>query len=385
MASEDDNRAAPPSGDEPAAPPAESPEGADKPAPAEPVYPAGDAVDPYNYYDDGYGYEPPPAPPETPPEPVRAVAPVAPPPSPPAPPAAAPDDEEDDGMLRMSFMEHLEELRTRLIRAIAGVGIAFLVSLIFTNELWKAVIAPASAALRKLGLPPELVFTSPTEAFTIIWVKLPILTAIFIASPWIGYQVWSFIAPGLYKKERRWAAPFIICTAGLFILGGLFSYFVLFRFALTFLLGIGLAIDTKPMITITEYFNIFINVTLGVGLVFELPILIFFLSLLRIITVSFLLRNTRYAVLLIVVAAAVITPTPDVINLTLFSVPMILLYFVGVMAAWILELQRGQRGFPWIKLMVIAFILAALGAGGVYLAVARYGFKLVQTWPFLVR
>jgi sec-independent protein translocase protein TatC len=354
----------------------------------EPVPPAPDVHDPRDNYSDGYGYEPPvesAAPPPAPPP-----APPAKPPAPPAkastpPPPKDPEDEEDDGMLRMSFLEHLEELRKRILRMLAGIGVAFLLSLTFTNELWNIISDPAVDALKKIGARPKLAFMTPTEAFSVIWMKLPILTAIFIASPWVLYQVWAFIAPGLYKRERRWAVPFVLSTAGLFIIGGLFSYFVLFRFALAFLLGIGMERNAEPVISITEYFNTFVNVTLGVGIVFELPILIFFLSLLRILSVRFLLANTRYAVLLIVIAAAIITPTPDVINLMMFSIPMILLYFVGILAAWVLELHRAERRFPWGKVFLLLAILAALAGGGAYLAIAKYGYKLIWNWPFLVK
>ena len=354
----------------------------DNPGASKPGETTPDTGDAYDSYDDGYGHEPPVPVAEAPP---TAVVPAPPPPPPPATPAAEDEEPDEEGMLRMSFMEHLEELRKRILRMLAGIGIAFLLSLTFTSELWNIISDPAVDALKRIGARPKLAFMTPTEAFSIIWVKLPILTAIFIASPWVLYQVWAFISPGLYKRERRWAVPFVICTAGLFITGGLFSYFVLFRFALAFLLGIGMNQNAEPVISITEYFNTFVNVTLGVGIVFELPILIFFLSLLRILSVRFLLRNTRYAVLLIVVAAAIITPTPDVINLMMFSLPMILLYFVGVFAAWLLELKRAERGFPWVSVLVILGLLLSLAGGGVWLAVARYGYKLVPMWPFLTR
>jgi sec-independent protein translocase protein TatC len=216
-------------------------------------------------------------------------------------------------------------------------------------------------------------------------VKLPLVVGIFLASPWLLYQVWSFVAPGLYRRERRFAGPFILCSAGLFILGGLFAYFVAFRFGLTFLLGIGRDVGVQPMITITEYFNIFVNVILGIAVVFELPVLIFFLTLLRIASPRFLITHARYAVLGIVVLAAVITPTPDVINLMLFSVPMVILYFAGVFASYLLVLSRENRRFPWMKFLIVASIPILLAAAGTYLAVARYGFKLVGYWPFLIR
>src|SRR5271157_934474 len=157
---------------------------------------------------------------------------------PPPPPPPSSDDEEE-GMLRMSFMEHLEELRTRIIRSLWGLGIAFMASVLFANYLWTVVSEPAVTALKHLGVnPPRLVMIEPMEGFSIIWIKMPLLCSIFLASPWILYQVWAFIAPGLYKRERRMATPFILTTAGLFITGGFFAYFVAFRFGLEFLLGL---------------------------------------------------------------------------------------------------------------------------------------------------
>jgi sec-independent protein translocase protein TatC len=225
------------------------------------------------------------------------------------------------------------------------------------------------------------------ESFSIIWIKLPLLTALFLASPWLLYQVWAFVAPGLYKKERRLAGPFILCSAGLFVLGGLFGYFVAFRFGLTFLLGIGRDVGVRPMITISEYFDIFVNVILGISVVFELPVLIFFLTLLRIASPRFLLRHSRYAILAIVMVAAVITPTPDIFNLMIFSIsiPMVMLYFIGIFAGYLLELSREDKRFPWAKLALILLIAVLLGVAGVALAIVRYGYHPVGYWPFLVR
>jgi sec-independent protein translocase protein TatC len=211
------------------------------------------------------------------------------------------------------------------------------------------------------------------------------LASLFLAAPWILYQVWGFIAPGLYKRERRWAGPFVMCTAGLFVLGGAFAYYVAFRFGLAFLLGIGREINVQPMISATEYFNLFVNATLGIGLVFELPVLLFFLTLLRVVSPSFLLRNTRYAILIIVILAAIVTPTPDVFNLMLFSVPMCALFFVGVFASYLLVLHREKRRFPWARVFYGFLVFLAAVAGVLYLAVTKYGYHFVWHWPFLVR
>lgn len=307
--------------------------------------------------------------------------------APPAPlPVVEEEDEEEEGMLRMSFLDHLEELRTRIIRIVLGVVAAFGLCIYFTTPLWNAVRQPAATALTQLGYKPDLAALTPTEAFSIVWIKLPLLAALFVAAPWVLYQVWAFIAPGLYKRERRWAAPFILVCSGLFILGGLFAYFVAFRFGLVFLLGIsGPDVGITPVISITEYFDLFVNVILGVAIVFELPVLIFFLALLRVVTPSFLLRHSRYAILLIVVAAAIITPTPDVVNLTIFAAPMILLYFLGVYGAYLLELSRGGRRV-WPVVVLTALFLILLGsAGTLWVLTSKYGYYFIHKWPYLTR
>ena len=284
--------------------------------------------------------------------------------TPPPPPSDSDGGDEEDGMLRMSFLQHLEELRSRILKALGGVGVAFVISLTFCSELWKIVEAPAMDALRKLGLhDPKLTLITPMEAFNIVWVKLPVLTAIFIASPWILYQVWGFIAPGLYKQERRWAAPFVICSAGLFIMGGLFGYFVAFRYGLTFLLGLAVTNNVTPMVSMTEYFDLFVDVLLGIGLIFEMPVLIFFLTLLHITSPRFLIAHSRYAILAITIIAAVVTPTPDVFNMMLFAVPMCLLFYFGIFASYLLVLHREHRAFPWRTALTwtipIVLVLAA--------------------------
>lgn len=304
------------------------------------------------------------------------------------PPAPPPDDGdvEEEGMLRMSFLDHLTELRSRIIRAMAGLGVAFTLCMVFGNQLWAIASAPAFDALTKIGVKdPHLTIIEPMEGFTIIWFKLPLVASLFVASPWVIYQVWAFIAPGLYKRERRWAIPFVMTTAGLFIAGGCFAYFVAFRFGLAFLLSIGLGGGVIPMVSVTTYFDLFVNVMLGIAIVFELPVVIFFLTLLRIISPRWLMANSRYAVLAIVVTAAVVTPTPDVFNLMLFAVPMCALYFVGVFAGYLLVLKREGGRFPWGKfLWWTAWVLLVIGAC-LFVAMYRYHYHWVRHWPFLVR
>ncbi len=323
----------------------------------------------------------------------------APPPAPPRPPAAGgggkppkpperPDeqDDEEEGMARMSFLEHLEELRKRLLLAVGGIGVAFFLCLFFSDELWGFVVRPATRALTHLGInPPVLAQISPMDSFRIRWMELPILAAVFISSPWILYQVWAFIAPGLYKRERRWAVPFVVSSAGLFILGGVFAYFVAFRYGLEFLMGLAIGKGVTPFISMTEYYDLFVDVMLGVGIIFEIPVLLFLLTLVRVASPSFLVRHSRYAILIIVILAAVITPTGDVFNLALFATPMIILFYLGIFASWILVLHREKRRFPWRTFYKWFGIVLAVLALAAWLVLRYYGYYFVAHWPFFVR
>jgi sec-independent protein translocase protein TatC len=304
------------------------------------------------------------------------------------PPPPPPDDEDDDdgeeGMLRMSFLDHLEELRSRLIRMLAGFGVAFLVCLVFADRLWLIIQAPAADALKKIGK-GSLVAISPMEQFSIIYVWAPVVASIFVASPWVIYQVWAFIAPGLYKKERRWAIPFVLTTAGLFITGGLFAYFVAFRYGLAFLLNIGGFADVQSMVSIELYFDLFVNVMLGVSLVFEMPVVIFFLTLLRLASPRWLLANSRYAILAITVLAAVVTPTPDIFNMMLFAVPMVALFFVGVFASFLLVWNREGVVVPWGKIWLWLLLILVVLGGLAFFATQHYHLHFVRHWPFLAK
>jgi sec-independent protein translocase protein TatC len=280
--------------------------------------------------------------------------------------------DQDDTLLRMSFLEHLDELRSRLIRALVGFGAIFLACLAFSDKLWLIVQAPAVEAFRKLGT-GGLVGINAMEQFEIIWMWTPLVASLFLGSPWILYQVWAFIAPGLYPRERKWAVPFVLTTGGLFILGGLFAYFLAFRYGLTFLLGIGKFAGVTTTLSIDSYFDLFVDVMLGVSLLFEIPVVIFFLVLLRLATPKFLMQHSRYAILGIIIASFV-TPTTDVVNMSLFAVPMCLLFFVGVFAGYILVLHREQQRFPWLK-----FVLSTLAA----LLIAGAAWYFSRHWPFL--
>jgi sec-independent protein translocase protein TatC len=274
----------------------------------------------------------------------------------------------DEELRSMPMLDHLTELRSRLIRAAAGFAVAYAVSLTFTHPLWRLVCRPAAQALTALGYPSQLYVVDPLDGFNIIWIGLPLVAAAFLSAPWILYQAWAFVAPGLYRDERHWAGGFVVAASLLFIGGGVFAYLVLFRYGLTFLLGIGKEEGLGAVVSVTHYFGLLVNVVLGVGIMFELPMLILLLTALGLVTPRFLVRNSRYAILAIFVLAAVITPTSDVVNLTLLAGPMCGLFAVGIIASYVLTRHRAGRPLPWR----LGFLSAAGLGGAGYLAWRRW-------------
>src|SRR6266566_1317165 len=244
------------------------------------------------------------------------------------------DQEELHG--QMSFLDHLEELRKRIINSLIAVGVALLVCWTFADPLFRIISRPIVAAGVQLNM------TKPTEGFN-LELKLALLAAVFLAAPFILAQVWLFIAPGLYKHERRYALPFIIFSTLLFVAGGLFGYFIAFPFALQFLIEWGRNMKLTTIISATEYFDLFIMIELGLGVIFEIPALIFVLARMGLVSGGFLLRNTRYAILIAFIVAAVITPTTDIPNMMMMAVPMILLYMLGVGVAYVFGKKRAKE------------------------------------------
>ncbi len=227
----------------------------------------------------------------------------------------------------MSLMDHLEELRSRLLRVILSFFVALLPCYYWVDEIFDFLQRP----ILKL-LPPgkKLAYTGVTDPF-FLYFKVAALAAVFVASPYVLYQLWRFIAPGLYRHERRYLLPFLFFGSFFFLAGGAFAYYVAFPLAAQFLLQMGKAFD--PVITIERYFGFQMTIILGLGLMFELPIVIFILSSIGLVTPRFLMKHFRYAVVIIFIVAAIITPTSDVLNLCVFAVPAIGLYLLGVGAA----------------------------------------------------
>jgi sec-independent protein translocase protein TatC len=222
--------------------------------------------------------------------------------------------------------------------------VAFVVCLIESEKLFNIAMAPGWEALRRTGIQgANFVALGVMEQFQIFYVKVPVVASLFLGSPWILWQVWAFISPGLYKNEKKWAIPFVLSTAGLFILGGLFGYFVALGNGMSFLLGIGKEARVLPLISIADYFDIFVDLMLGIGVAFELPVLMFVLTLLRVASPVFLLRHSREAIVAIVTLAAIVSPTTDAFNLALFAAPMIVLFFLGVAASYLVVRKREKR------------------------------------------
>lgn len=236
---------------------------------------------------------------------------------------------------KMSFLEHLDELRKRLLISIVAIFIGFLICWYFSEEIYLFLARPVIKFLPAED--KKLAFTSLIDPF-FLYLKVAFLAGIFLAAPVVVSQLWSFISPGLYKKEKIYAFPFILFSSIFFIGGGVFGYYVAFPMVCRFLLGWGEPF--RPIITIKEYLSLASKILIGLGFVFELPILIFFLARLGLVTPRFLIKNLKYAVLICFIISAIITPTPDVVTQSTFAVPMVALYCLGILIAVVFGKKR---------------------------------------------
>jgi sec-independent protein translocase protein TatC len=242
-------------------------------------------------------------------------------------------------MHSMPLLAHLEELRKRIIFSLLGVLVGFLSCWFHADRIFGLMQQPIIQALRHHGLGGGLVYLNPTEPFN-LYLEVGFAAGLFAASPFVFYQLWLFIAPGLYRNEKRYVLPFLISTVGLFIAGGFFGYRMVYPASLDFLIGYGQRF--QPMITIREYTKLFLTVIVGLGLIFEMPVLVFFLALMRVITARWMWRNLRYSILAIFVVAAIVTPTTDILSMCLFAAPMIALYAISIGVAWLLNSARDR-------------------------------------------
>ena len=242
-----------------------------------------------------------------------------------------PDDpDEATSAGRMGFLEHLDELRTRLIRSLIAVGAGMLVAFLFVDRIADFILGPTLKAL-----PPgeAVVVIKPGEGFA-FYLDVALIGGALLAAPYVMYQVWCFIAPGLYAKEKRFALPFVALTTLGRLGGALFTHYVMFPATMAFL-GAFHSPSMKFMPRVEDTFELYKGMMLGMVAVFQLPTLIFFLAKMGLVTARFLWRNIKYAILLIFIAAAVLTSSPDMWNQAIFAAPMLVLYLISIVIAWL--------------------------------------------------
>jgi sec-independent protein translocase protein TatC len=232
-----------------------------------------------------------------------------------------------DNDRKLPFLGHLEELRSRLVASAIAVGIGFALCYAFSERLFLILASPLTSIM------PEgdhLIFTSLPEMF-FTYLKISLVSGLLVASPVVFYEMWMFVAPGLYRNEKRLVIPFVSISTVLFVGGSLFAYFIVFPFGFKFFLGFS-SEYVKALPSVKQYFSFSIKLLLAFGLVFELPVVIFFLTKLGLVTPAFLKKNRKYAILLIFIVSAILTP-PDVITQCMMAVPLLTLYELGIMVA----------------------------------------------------
>ncbi len=244
-------------------------------------------------------------------------------------------EDEDAGAGRMSFLEHLDELRKRLVQAALGILGGFIVAFAFIKYIFEFIMVPLQQVLPEGG---RLVYTEPAEAF-FLYMKMAALVGLLLAMPILFAQIWIFIAPGLYPQEKKFAIPFVALTSLFFLGGALFSHYAVFPLAWRFFAGF--TTDYMEFLPrIAPVFSLYVRMLLAMGVVFQLPTLVFFLAKLGLVTPKFLIKNIKYAILIIFIIAAVLTPSADPVTQTAMAVPMMVLYGISIGIAWAFQKRR---------------------------------------------
>jgi sec-independent protein translocase protein TatC len=249
-----------------------------------------------------------------------------------------PEDDEESPGGKMSFLDHLDELRKRIVNSVIGIGVGILLSFAFIERIFNFLLAPTRRVL-----PPgvKIIYTEPGEAFG-MYITVSLIAGAVIAAPYVMYQVWMFIAPGLYSKEKRMAIPFVLFTTIGFLGGAAFNHYVAFPFLMRFFAQFN-GIDLAFMPRLSDTFDLYTKMLLGMGIVFQMPTIVYFLAKMKMVTAGFLWRHGKYAVLVAYIIAAVITPTGDPMNQTIFAAPMIVLYFLSIIIAFIVNPRSRQK------------------------------------------
>jgi sec-independent protein translocase protein TatC len=254
----------------------------------------------------------------------------------------------------MGFIEHLEELRKRIIRSCIAIAAGMLVAFFFVDRIRDFVLAPT---YRMLPPGSDLIFIRPGEGFSFD-MSLAFIAGLVIAAPLVMYQVWLFIAPGLYAKEKKFAIPFVVMTTIGTIAGAAFSHYVLYPSMIGFF-GSFSTTRIKFMPRLDDTVELYLRMMLGMIVVFQIPTVVFFLSKMGLVTARFLWRNLKDAILMVFIAAAVLTPSADPWNQIAFALPMLALYLVSIAIAWIVRPRQSQssNGSPQLRLVVAATVL----------------------------
>ena len=255
-----------------------------------------------------------------------------------APPAVRDDDlldrddadaTDEDTAGKMSFLDHLDELRKRIVWAVVAVFVGVIISFFFINDIFDFIMKPLQAMLPPGG---TLVYTDPAEAF-MLNIKIALIAGLIIASPAVFAQLWLFIAPGLYSHEKKWAIPFIVMSSLGFVGGAAFSHYVVFPLTWRFFASFTSDILTF-MPRVEPAFSVYLRMVLAFGVVFQMPTLVLFLARMGMLTARFMIKNFKYAVLLIIIISAVITPDGGGVSLVAMSGPLVVLYVFSIGLAW---------------------------------------------------
>jgi sec-independent protein translocase protein TatC len=246
-------------------------------------------------------------------------------------PAPQGDQEETPGA-QMSFLEHLDELRTRIVRSGLAIAVGILISFAFINRISDFLLGPTRRILPKGS---TMIYTQPGEAFSFN-IQIALIAGVILAAPVIMYQVWLFVAPGLYSNEKKLAIPFVALTTFGFVLGASFNHWVAFPVMMGFFASFNTP-DLAFLPRLEDVFSLYTKMLIGMGLVFQMPTVVFFLAKIKLVTAGFLWKNLRYAILITFIIAAIVTPTGDPVNQTIFAAPMILLYLLSILIAGIMN------------------------------------------------
>ena len=245
------------------------------------------------------------------------------------------DDDENESGGKMSFLEHLDELRKRIVNSAIAIAVSVVIGFAWINQIVDFILAPTRKAL-PTGV--KLIYTEPGEAFS-LYISVALIAGVVVAAPFIMYQVWMFIAPGLYSNEKRLAVPFVLFTTIGFVLGASFNHYIAFPFMMAFF-GSFNTPDLAFMPKLEDVFGLYSKMLIGMGIVFQMPAVVYFLARMKLISARFLARHFKYAFLIIFIVAAVITPTGDMMTQTIFAAPMVGLYLLSIAIAWVVGPKR---------------------------------------------